>query len=130
MKSLMPLFCCLANFTLSSAALAADRDAGRDTNWPLRPGNVPFDHSELAELPGQSFVFYDDGEAHFALGGAYAYTYSVANGGGTAWGSYHIAADGSVCVDYANGLARCDLYVHSGARIVLITSDGERYPVR
>lgn len=98
--------------------------------WGLRQTDRPFDAAELAALPGQSFVFFDDGEAAFGANGAYSYTYSAGNGGGTSWGSYRLAPDGSVCVDFVNGFSRCDLYVHSGNRVVVITETGERYPVR
>jgi hypothetical protein len=109
-------------FLCPVSVLAAD--------WTLRQTDRPFDADELAALPGQSFVFYDDGEAAFGANGAYSYTYSAANGGGTRWGSYNVAPDGSVCIDFVNGFSRCDLYVHSGNRVVLITETGERYPVR
>lgn len=99
-------------------------------DWDLRQTDRPFEGHELAALPGQSFVFFDDGEAAFGADGAYSYTYSAANGGGTSWGSYHFAPDGSVCIDFVNGFSRCDLYVHSGDRVVLITEKGERFPVR
>ncbi len=99
-------------------------------DWDVRQTDRPFEEHELAALPGQSFVFFDDGEAAFGADGAYSYTYSAANGGGTLWGSYHIGPDGSVCIDFVNGFSRCDLYVHSGNRVVLITETGERYPVR
>ncbi|MFY0312011.1 hypothetical protein ACFMBG_19185 [Leisingera sp. D0M16] len=114
----MPLFLCLA----AGAAQAAD--------WQLRPGDAPFARDELEALPGQSFRFYDGGESLYGSGGAYSYTYSLENGGGTAWGTYRIAEDGSICVDFTNGFARCDLYVRNGSRVILITEKGERFPVR
>ena len=107
---------------MSGAAQAAD--------WATKPGDAPFSAAELAALPGQVLVFFDDGTSHYLEDGAYAYTYSGANGGGTAWGSYRIADDGSICVDYVSGAARCDLLVRNAGRIVVITEDGERYPVR
>lgn len=96
----------------------------------MRAGDTPMSAGELAALSGRSFVFYDDGEAFFGEGGAYAYTYSAANGGGTSWGNYSVAEDGSICIDYSNGSARCDLYVHNGTRIIVITETGQRFPVR
>lgn len=99
-------------------------------SWDLNPGDIPLSTAELTVLPGQSFVFFDDGEAQFGEDGAYSYTYSAANGGGTAWGSYRISEDGSICVDFINGATRCDIYVHSNGRLVLITEEGQRFPVR
>lgn len=118
MKRIIPLFLCL----MASSALAED--------WPLRPGDTPFAQDELESLPGQSFQFYNGGESLFGSDGAYSYTFSVANGAGTAWGTYRIAEDGSVCIDYATGPGRCDLYVRNGSRVILITENGERFPVR
>jgi len=117
MRRLIPLLLCLA--TPLSAA-----------EWALRPGDHPFDAKDLAALPGQVFRYYDDGESRFWANGAYAYTYSAQNGGGTAWGSYVVAEDGSVCVTFINGSSRCDLYVHDGNRTLLITEEGDRYPMR
>ncbi|WP_434086028.1 hypothetical protein [Leisingera thetidis] len=114
----MPLFLCL----MAGSALAGE--------WGLRPGDTPFARHELEALPGRSFRFFDGGESLYGRDGAYAYTYSMDNGGGTAWGTYRIAGDGSICVDFANGFARCDLYVRNGSRVILITEKGERFPVR
>lgn len=121
MTQRMPLFLCFL-VALPSLATAA--------GWNLREGDRPFDNAELAALPGQSYRFYDDGRSDYGNEGNYSYTYSAANGGGTAWGHYHIAEDGSVCVTFENGRSRCDLYVRNEGRIVLITETGERYPVR
>lgn len=118
----MPLFCASA-LVLIAASVRAD-------DWPLRSGDVPFAAEELRALPGRAFVFFDDGEALFGENGAYSYTYSATNGGGTAWGSYSIAQDGSVCIDYGSGRQRCDLYVRNGNRVIVLTQAGERYPVR
>lgn len=98
--------------------------------WALQPADQPFTAAELDALPGQSFVFYDDGESIYGANGAYSYTYSVANGAGTAWGTYHIAEDGSVCVRFVTGAQRCDFLVRNGARVLVITEAGERFPVR
>lgn len=98
--------------------------------WKTKPNDRPLPVSELASLAGRSFTFYDGGETLFGDRGAYSYTFAAQNGGGTAWGSYHIAEDGSVCVDFTNGTSRCDLYVRNGDRIVLITEAGERFPVQ
>ncbi len=99
-------------------------------DWALRPTDEPFSQAELESLPGQSFVFYDDGESIYGADGAYSYTYSIANGAGTAWGSYHIVEDGSVCVHFVTGAERCDFFVRNGSRVLVITEEGERFPVR
>lgn len=112
----------LSILCLPAPALAGD--------WALRATDRLFSADELATLAGRTFVFYDDGEAIYGEDGAYSYTYSAANGGGTSWGTYRIAEDSSVCVEFIGGASRCDMYVHSGSRIVLITDKGERFPVR
>jgi hypothetical protein len=111
---------CLALVALP--VLAAD--------WALRAGDEPLDRAALDALAGQTLTFYDDGRSMYSAGGSYSYTYSQANGGGTAFGTYRLAKDGSVCVAFRNGFSRCDLYVRNGDRLILITEAGERYPVR
>ncbi|MBQ4808258.1 hypothetical protein J4717_12340 [Phaeobacter sp. HS012] len=124
MKHLMLLafFVLIGSFPVPSDVLAQDGAMWVDDQL--------YDEEALAALPGQSFVFYDDGEALFGDDGAYSYTYSAANGGGTAWGNYRVAQDGRVCVTFVNGMSRCDQYVTNRDRTVVITSDGQRFPVR
>ncbi|MGV6849752.1 MAG: hypothetical protein ACWA5A_15365 [Marinibacterium sp.] len=108
---------------VASAAIAGE--------WRLRSGDVPLDPAETRDLANRGdIVFYDDGRSRYFADGRYSYTYSAKNGGGTALGTYAIQDDGSVCVQYPNGFDRCDLYVRSGDRLVLITEDGTRFPVR
>lgn len=107
---------------LSGAASAAE--------WRLRAGDVPLTPAEMAALEGRVLTFYDDGQSRYSAGGAYSYTYSAENGGGTAFGTFEVAQDGSICTAFRNGFSRCDLFVHSKGRLVLITEKGERYPVR
>ncbi|WP_170344810.1 MULTISPECIES: hypothetical protein [Ruegeria] len=103
----------------ASPAFAAD--------WPVKTGDTPLTAAELGALAGQTLTFYDDGQAKFSAGGAYSYTYAS---GDSAFGTYSIAEDGSVCIAYRNGFSRCDLYVRRGERLILIDEKGDRYPVR
>ncbi len=96
----------------------------------MRDGDVPLTQAELGALEGRVLTFYDDGQSLYSAGGAYSYTYAADNGGGTAFGTFAVAADGSICTDFRNGFRRCDLFVHSSGRLVLINEKGERYPVR
>ena len=101
-------------------ALAAD--------WALRETDRLLSRDEVVALTaGQTIVFYDDGQSKYSVGGAYSYTYAS---GESAYGSYDIADDGTVCIAYGNGFARCDRYVESGDRIVLLTEKGLRFPIR
>lgn len=110
-------------FLLSSGSVSA-------AEWVLRHGDVQLTTAELQALEGRVLTFYDDGQSRYSTGGAYSYTYSAVNGGGTAYGTYEVAEDGSICTAFRNGLRRCDLFVHNKGRLVLINEKGERYPVR
>ena len=87
---------------------------------------------EIAEtrtlLAGQVVEFHDGSKSRFGEDGLYQYTYTD---DGPIWrGEYTVPDESLVCVDFGNGSSRCDLYVHDGTRIVLITADGLRFPVR
>ena len=45
-------------------------------------------------------------------------------------GRYTISDDSTVCIDFDNGFSRCDMYVRSGEKLVLLTEDGLRFPIR
>ncbi|MDW3224538.1 MAG: hypothetical protein R8G34_16940 [Paracoccaceae bacterium] len=114
--------CLLGTFLLALPVSASAQD------WALRGDDRALSHAEVVALTdGQTLVFYDDGASQFSEGGAYSYTYA---GGGTAFGVYTIGPDGTVCIAYRNGFERCDRYVQSGARIVMLTQKGERFPLR
>lgn len=100
-------------------------------DFALRDGDERFSRAMIEEeVVGQTLTFYDDGRSKFSAGGAYSYTYSLVNGGGTQFGAYSVLEDGVICIVYRNGLDRCDMYVRSAGRLTVLTEDGERYPVR
>lgn len=102
------------------AAVAAD--------FTLLAGDQALSRDEVAALTGRDVVeFYEGGQSRYAVGGAYSYTYL---GGGTAFGRFEIAEDGVVCITFNNGRDRCDRFVRSHGRVVMITQSGDRYPVR
>ena len=76
---------------------------------------------------GQTLTFYEGGVSRYAVGGAYSYSYES---GATAFGQFEVGSDGDVCIAYANGRARCDRFVRSHGRLVLLTEDGGRFPIR
>ena len=97
-------------------------------NWKLRDNDSRLDSNQLAEaLVDQKIVFFDNGESTFSPDGAYSYTYDQ---GGTAYGRYTIGEDSTVCIAYDNGFSRCDMYVRNGNKLVLLTEDGLRFPIR
>ena len=108
------------------AAFLAGPAAAQD--WKMRDGDVLFDRDSLqARLSGQTLVFFDDGRSVYEVDGKYNYTY----GGGGIWYGYWKAGDGSVvCVTFLTGVARCDRIVENGGRLVVLTENGERFPVR
>ena len=97
-------------------------------DWKLRDNDARLDRRQLAEaLVDQKIVFFDNGESKFSADGAYSYTYDQ---GGTAFGRYTLSDDSTVCIDFDNGFSRCDMYVRSGEKLVLLTEDGLRFPIR
>ncbi|MDA0963063.1 MAG: hypothetical protein O2898_09110 [Proteobacteria bacterium] len=98
-------------------------------DWTLLPGDMPLSVDDLGSLTnGGSLTFHDDGISRFSAGGSYSYTY--ANQGGTAFGTFDIRDDGKICIDFRNGAGCCDLYVRNGLRLILLTENGERFPVK
>ncbi|WP_299612929.1 hypothetical protein [uncultured Tateyamaria sp.] len=111
-------------FLLTVFATSASADG-----WALRETDKVLDRQAvIALLEGRALTFFDDGQSKFSAGGAYSYTY--ANGGGTAFGAYEVRVDGTVCIAFRNGFGRCDRYVESGGRVVMLTEKGERFPIR
>ena len=45
-------------------------------------------------------------------------------------GSHDMRDAGVVCITYDAGQERCDMFVVAGDRLVLLTDDGQRYPLR
>ena len=112
----LALFLCL--FALPAAA----QDGVRASDQRL-------DQSALASLlTGQVIEFYDGSKSRYGADGRYGYTYTD---DGPVWaGDYTIGDDSEVCVAFDNGSARCDTIVMKWETIVLITTDGLRFPVR
>lgn len=96
--------------------------------FQLLDGDVALNHEEVVEMTQRRVLtFYDGGQSHYSVGGSYSYTYEE---GGTAFGSFTIALDGTVCIAFRNGRSRCDRFVRSHGRLVMLTEDGLRFPIR
>lgn len=94
----------------------------------LRAGDEILNDAQMAaEVQGHTHTFFDGGRSFFSVTDSYSYTYPD---GGVAYGRYELRADGVVCTFFSHGFERCDTYVRSGDRLVLITSDGVRFPVK
>lgn len=95
-----------------------------------RPGDTLIPAEALdARLRGQELEFFDDGVSHFYNDGRYTFAYDL-GAGGYAYGWFEVTADSTVCIDFVNGAARCDAYLENSGRLILVTSDGDRFPVR
>ncbi|MEM6635682.1 MAG: hypothetical protein AAF667_07295 [Pseudomonadota bacterium] len=79
-------------------------------------------------LSGQVIEFYDGSLASYGVAGDYEFAY--APGEPPFRGIYEIGDRGEVCVDFDNGFGRCDTYVRSTDRIILVIEDGQRFPVK
>ncbi|WP_375279287.1 hypothetical protein [Pseudooctadecabacter sp.] len=77
----------------------------------------------------RDLIYFDDGTSRYSADGTYTWTYSKANGGGI-WEGRHTITDNIVCITFATGMERCDMFVTSGDRLTLLTADGDRYPIR
>ena len=100
-------------------------------DWATRSGDTLLSPQAMVEqLTGRDLEFYDGGRSRYSAGGSYSYTYAPENGGGTAFGTYEFRDDSVVCAAFRNGFSRCDMVVENAGRLIVITEDGERYPVR
>lgn len=96
--------------------------------FQLLQDDVALSREEVVEVTaGEVLTFYDGGRSKYSVGGAYSYTYDQ---GSTAFGSFTVGADGLVCIAYRNGRSRCDRFVHSHGRLVMLTANGDRFAVR
>lgn len=112
----------LATFCIIAATPLAAQD------WKSRAGDMPFSDAALhARLSGQTLVFFDDGASVYEADGKYNYTYG---GGGTWYGHWKVAGDSTVCVTFVTDVQRCDRIVENDGRLVVLTADGQRFPVR
>lgn len=95
-----------------------------------REGDTVISAADLdTRLRGQQLVFFDDGVSHFYHDGRYTYAYDMGEGG-FAYGYFEVPEDSTVCIAFVNGFSRCDGYVENDGRLVLITRDGHRFPIR
>jgi hypothetical protein len=97
-------------------------------NFDVLEGDTKLSRIEVVQLTSKPVVeFYEGGQSRYAVGGAYNYTYKE---GAAAFGRFEITEDGTVCITYRNGRTRCDRFVHSHGRLVMLTQDGQRFAIR
>ncbi|MDJ0629637.1 MAG: hypothetical protein QNJ44_15375 [Rhodobacter sp.] len=95
----------------------------------IRATDRPYGQDELAGmLAGHAVEFFDGSVSRYRADGAYSYKYTESD---APWlGTWDVPEAGRVCVDFDNGSRRCDGFVDDGSRMVLVISDGTRFPVR
>ena len=95
----------------------------------VRDGDVRMTAAETRTRLAEHVVeFFDGSKARYRDDGSYAYTYT--DDGPAYRGTFVANEGGEVCVTFDNGFDRCDTYVLSGNRLVLIIADGTRFPAR
>lgn len=110
----------IALLLLPFGAFAAD--------FALLDGDRPLKRDEIvAFTANKTIVFYEGGHAQYSVGGAYSYTYE---GGSSAFGRYEIDREGVICIFFRNGRDRCDQFVQSHGRLIMITQQGQRFAIR
>ena len=115
--------------TLRTAlALAAALLASTASGQGMRADDTLFDAATLSDLlAGTTLEFHDDSRARYGAGGAYEYRYRP---GDPPFRGTWETDDSAVCVTFDNGFDRCDTIVRAAGRLVLITAEGLRFPVR
>ena len=99
-------------------------------DWFMRDGDEVLQGAALLDrVRGQLLTFFDDGQARFYEDDRYSYSYDGGHGG-TAYGHYKLGEDGDLCIDFVNGASRCDRYVVNAGRLILVTENHLRFPVR
>ena len=97
--------------------------------FPLLGGDTALSRAEVVSLTeGDDVVFFEGGRSRYSVGGAYSYTYP--DDGGTAFGTFEVTPEGLICIAFRNGHSRCDRFVRSHGRLVMITQKGDRFPIR
>ncbi|MFK7836040.1 MAG: hypothetical protein AB8B60_07460 [Sulfitobacter sp.] len=115
MRILLTFLICLPSFTLAA-------------EFPLLKDDAPLSREDVIAMTKRDVVeFYEGGQSRYDPDGAYSYTYQS---GGTAFGAFEVGPDGVICIQFQNGRGRCDRFVRSHGRIVMITQSGDRYPIR
>lgn len=110
----------IALLLLPSSVLADD--------FRLLKGDAALSRAEVIAMTQRPVVeFYEGGQSRYSAGGSYSYTYAE---GGTSFGSFQVAEDGTICITYRNSNSRCDRFVHSHGRLVMLTEDGQRFAIR
>jgi len=100
-------------------------------DFALRASDMVPTTADLSrQILDRDLEYFDGGISRYNTDGSYAWTYAETNGGETHPGTHQISENGTVCITYETGAERCDMFVQSGDRLVLLTDNGQRYPIR
>ena len=95
---------------------------------PAAAQDTTFQGSDLFNiLSGQTIEFFDASMASYGADGTYEYRYRPED---PVWRGIWDAEGAEVCVTFENGFARCDTFIRSGDRLVMVIADGTRFPVK
>ncbi len=113
------------------ALLVAFATPAISQEFALRDSDTVPSNETLAEtILDRDLEYFDGGVSRYAADGSYSWTYPAENGGGVWEGTHQFADNATLCVVFVTGTERCDRFVTSGDRLVLLTVDGLRFPVR
>jgi hypothetical protein len=99
-------------------------------DFPTRDSDHLFSPSELtSRLSGKILTYFDNGKSRYYADGRYSYTF-FGDARESTGGYWTVRDDSAVCVEFITGQTRCDLFVQSGERLVLVDQKGDRYPVK
>jgi len=99
-------------------------------DFPTRDSDTRFLPAELtARLSGKVLTYFDKGKSRYYEDGRYSYTF-FGDERESAGGYWTVREDAAVCVEFISGQTRCDMFVESGDRLVLVDEKGDRYPVK
>lgn len=100
-------------------------------DYALRDSDTVPTRAALSDtILDRDLEYFDGGVSRYDTVGTYAWTYAENNGGGVWSGVHDIRDDGIVCVTFETGVERCDMFVMAGERLVLLTVEGQRFPLR
>ena len=114
-----------------AALLVALATPAASQEFALRDGDTVPTSIALSEMIiDRDLEYFDGGVSRYAADGSYVWTYAANNGGGVWEGTYLLSENGTLCVVFEAGNERCDMFVTSDGRLVLLTIEGQRFPVR
>lgn len=99
-------------------------------DYAARPSDdSPSADALSALILDQDLEYFDGGVSRYNTDGTYSWSFDPANGGGV-WYGHHEMTENIICITFVTGVERCDMFVLANDRLVALTADGQRFPVR